>query len=55
MSMEIKACPFCGGEARERTDGPYYLVFCCFCGGEMVRVTKRAAITAWNSRAGEEE
>lgn len=50
---ELKACPFCGGEAR-LNDRPYYIVRCDFpdCTAELAALfdTKEEAITAWNTR-----
>ena len=68
MSREIKACPFCGGEAVKASHHRGYpgawenhqdhWIYCdaadCFAHVGMCE-TEEEAITAWNRRAGEGE
>lgn len=58
--MELKPCPFCGGEGHIiKTDfgngyQKYYHGVCLDCGMETknyVHITKEEAIEAWNRRA----
>lgn len=49
--MELKPCPFCGGEASLHNKGVYYWVECKKCGAQAKRYpVTRAAIEVWNRR-----
>lgn len=48
---DLLPCPFCGGEALEHMDGPYFVVSCIICGGEQAKELRRVARSAWNRRA----
>jgi hypothetical protein len=53
--MELKNCPFCGGEARLEHMGYPHHVFCVKCysrtiGRGMEKDGELSAITAWNTR-----
>lgn len=50
--IELKPCPFCGGEARVLKDGlPYVVIECERCFGRTnCNVTEKEAIAAWNTR-----
>jgi Lar family restriction alleviation protein len=53
-AVELKPCPFCGGEAVLRYDAPEdaHDVCCYVCDYHMAAFTEKvAAITAWNTRA----
>lgn len=54
--IELKRCPFCGGEGSKMTfDGKGFLVICTECAAETsVYDTGYDAIVAWNKRIGEE-
>ena len=60
---EIKACPFCGGEAKlttttcdETIDHRHTVICMDGCGGSgQVATSPAAAIMAWNERAGDRE
>ena len=59
MQVELKSCPFCGGEAvlkiglAERTDGE---VHCSACGSSTGNYPAEAeAIAAWNTRVGDSD
>lgn len=64
MSEELKSCPFCGGEsevikgherATSREMRLFYRVFCRACQvRQLFHRSRKSAITAWNTRAGEE-
>ena len=64
--IELKPCPFCGGEANitkgERwldetctPSKPYYYARCqnCYTTGYKYHPTEKEAIEAWNTRVGE--
>ncbi len=53
MGEELKACPFCGGEARLISGGETWNEVVCDCGVmlEPESSTKHAAIAVWNRRA----
>ena len=54
MSEGLKACPFCGGHDFDISVPFYAFVRCLGCGSEGPPLdTKAEAITAWNTRAGE--
>lgn len=49
---ELKACPFCGGNARVTTWAPTAAsVSCIMCGAHFNTYTEAEAIAAWNTRA----
>ena len=52
--MNIKPCPFCGGEAEyESTQQKYgivHSVYCAECGAEIARLNSQETIEAWNRR-----
>lgn len=50
--MELKPCPFCGGEARVKSFPHNYAVYCEICGATTQKYapTKEMAIKAWNRR-----
>ena len=57
MSKELKACPFCGGEAENdfgfkcHDTETYFYVVCLKCGAEAIGYkTDAEAIAAWNRR-----
>lgn len=53
MQSELKACPFCGGEASTSHEGwHWYEVHCrkCECAGSP-KQSEAEAIAAWNTRA----
>lgn len=58
--MELKPCPFCGGEARltfrSYPDGERYRVECADCGATTWPriVDGKKAIKQWNMRKGEQ-
>lgn len=60
--MEIKPCPFCGGEADvhnvcacDTDDDEYYWIECNFCEvGTGASNSRNSAIAAWNKRVGDE-
>ena len=57
MIEELKACPFCGGNAEILNySATEWLVHCPVCGGmvERWRETKKDAIEQWNRRVGDE-
>lgn len=49
---ELKACPFCGGEAELKEYNGLWLVVCgnLSCKSQINGFTKTEAITAWNTR-----
>ena len=56
---ELKACPFCGGEAIKFSNGCRVWITCTSCGGSTkgfqdlnkhIDTSKDAAIAAWNRR-----
>lgn len=54
MSIELKPCPFCGGEAELVIDEPFKgftFVECHECGSRGSISKERQAIKAWNTRA----
>ncbi len=53
MNIELKPCPFCGGEAiLAETTGDEVLVECCNCYAHTgIYAYEQEAIEAWNSRA----
>ncbi|WP_081774865.1 Lar family restriction alleviation protein [Acetobacter okinawensis] len=61
MSEELKICPFCGGKSqvikgyRVNIKRPFYRAFCVSCQSRQFtrHRTRKASITAWNTRAGE--
>lgn len=51
MTEELKACPFCGGDATD-ISGSRSWVACKSCGAEMpIFQTKEEGAAAWNTRA----
>ena len=62
---DLKPCPFCGGEAEEITEryGEYspvmdenFIVQCMVCLTQTApRISKKAAIAAWNKREVKDE
>lgn len=50
----LKPCPFCGEDKARILGKPgYYIVECKECGAQArLRETKKAAVDAWNRRAG---
>lgn len=59
--MELKPCPFCGGEAEIKADylqtffeNPTYVVGCFNCCIAERSYFKNTAIEAWNRRADDE-
>ncbi len=49
--MELKKCPFCGGEAKNEIDMPWRFVQCCQCGTTGPEFYSAAeAESAWNKR-----
>ena len=58
--MEIKTCPFCGGEAKLITQGvPPSEEFCCWCTECMIAtewdLSKKYVIKIWNRRTRKSE
>lgn len=53
--IQLKKCPFCGGEARIiGAVGTVFWVKCTECGAEtQSEITKQRAAERWNRRAGE--
>jgi Lar family restriction alleviation protein len=53
MAEELKACPFCGGDAESRLFDAQYFVQCvkCFNSTAADHELESSAIAAWNSRA----
>ena len=55
--MELKPCPFCGGEARimleeeDRPDDSFHNVYCTICGAQFWVKSKTEAVAKWNRRA----
>jgi len=58
MAIELKPCPFCGGEARinhcddpDNCDCGAFQVICDECGAETILdMVESCAIKAWNTR-----
>lgn len=50
--VQLKQCPFCGGDAVLDQRGPIYWCVCCtICNAEMVgEISERRAIDSWNLR-----
>lgn len=65
MSIELKPCPFCGGEAVIERADKWYCAYCEGCGAEIMTSTFRAkdsaqieiqrlrTISKWNKRSAE--
>ena len=58
LKMELRPCPFCGGEANLYqtfgVDRPYHIL--CGCGGRVGWfVTEQEAVDAWNRRTTDEQ
>lgn len=60
MQVELKSCPFCGGEAEWRDDPgvcdvPFGLVVAHakYCFLNHIAIEEAAIIAAWNTRAGD--
>ena len=54
MSEELKSCPFCGDKDPMMRGDEWKYIECYECDGSgPARETEQAAITAWNTRAGE--
>lgn len=53
MAKELKACPFCGGDAESRLFDAQYFVQCvqCFNSTAADHELESSAIAAWNARA----
>lgn len=61
LHFQLKPCPFCGGEARLRDDGDFFMVVCqnCWAAGQFWKGGEREqmivkSVYAWNNRPGEE-
>lgn len=60
MTVELKACPFCGGKAQimhtKNIDATRWFVTCLVCGVETPRIARNAAeaYRAWNRRTTDE-
>ena len=53
---ELKACPFCGGEAVETHNGAFHYVVCVKCYARSPRtLSQKEAKDKWNRRVGEGE
>jgi len=56
VDMQIKPCPWCGGNGDESNDGDNYWVRCCTCGAESpYEYNKEDAFRVWNARGKEEQ
>lgn len=61
MTVELKACPFCGGKAQimhtKNVDATKWFVTCLVCGVETPRIARNAAeaYRAWNRRTDEQK
>ena len=53
-TMEIKKCPFCGGEARMHDHLVSYYIECVNCKAGIEQRTDTQAIEAWNRRVNDE-
>ena len=58
MTQELKRCPFCGGQAMERTGlykGDFSYVYCPTCGVRTLQYSDiKDAIKDWNTRVGDD-
>lgn len=53
--MELKPCPFCGGEAKRNDDKQNWGdIFCTNCGCHILEGDTEKAIEAWNTRQEEQ-